>query len=234
MTQSDWTVIFDLDGTLIPQTSAEKIFFIYLLKNRQLSIINVLHLIPAIWTTLGNLHKMTLTNKRYLKNKPVTVFKEIARKYFDPRIEMLVFPLMHRIIDEHKKNGDKLLLLTGTLDFIAECFVHILGFDGYRATELETKENRYTGRVIGIQPFGLGKLEVLGDFKREFHFARDKTILYANIFSDRYVMNAVEKPIAVNPDKRLLKYAVRSKWKIINSFSKRVAIIDHNNSSYIQ
>lgn len=234
MGRSDWTVIFDLDGTLIPHTSAEKTLFIYLLKKGQLSIINVLQLIPAIWTTRGNIHEMTLTNKRYLKNKSVSVFKEIARKYFEPRIEMLVFPLMRRIIDVHKKNGDRLLLLTGTLDFIAECFVHFLAFDGYRATELEIQDNRYTGRIIGIQPFGLGKLEVLRDFKNEFHFDRDKTILYANIYSDRYVMNAVEEPIAVNPDNRLLKYAIRSKWKIINPYSKKVTIIKQGNSTYIQ
>ena len=229
MVKSGWTVIFDLDGTLIPHTSAEKTLFFYLMQKRIFSIANILQLLPAIWTTRGNFHEMTLTNKRYLRNKSAVKFQEIARKYFTPRIDTLIYPLMQNIIEMHRQNGDKLLLLTGTLDFIAECFSRHLSFDGYRATELEIKGGKFTGKVIGIQPFGIGKLEVLRELKDKFHFDRDKTILYANIYSDRYVMNAVEKPVAVNADNRLLKYAIRSKWRVLDPDPKKVCILNTRN-----
>lgn len=234
MAKSDWTVIFDLDGTLIPHTSAEKTLFFYLLQKGFFSFSNILQLLPAIWSTHGNIHEMTLTNKRYLKNKSANAFQEIVQKYFEARIDNLIFPLMLHIIKKHRSMGDRLLLLTGTLDFIAECFSRHLSFEGYRATNLEIKDGKYTGRVVGIQPFGIGKLEVLRDLKQKFHFNRDKTILYANIYSDRYVMNAIEKPIAVNPDKRLLQYAIRSKWTVIDPDPIRVSIYNPNKGFLIR
>ncbi|HON10431.1 MAG TPA: HAD-IB family hydrolase [Chitinispirillaceae bacterium] len=208
--------IFDLDGTLIPHTSAEITFFFHLFKKGNLSIFNLLQMIPAIWTARGNLHEMTKANKRYLRNKRVRDLQNTAQKYFEPQINRIVFPRMVEIIEDHRNCGNKLLLLTGTLDLIAECFVRVLGFDGYRAATLEIVDGRYTGRITGILPYGIGKLEVLRDLKNNFHFDRDRTSLYANVFSDRYVMNAVERPVAVNPDAKLRIYARKLGWEILD------------------
>lgn len=217
MHNSRWTAIFDLDGTLIPNMSAEKTFFSYMLRNGLLSIGKILQIIPAIWRAKGNLHDMTRSNKAYLRNVNAEKLESIARNYFEPRIDNIVFPRMHQVIQDHRANGDLLLLLTGTLDVIAACFVRQLRFDGFRAAILEVKNGCYTGRVNGILPYGIGKLEVLRELKEQFRYDSNKTVLYANIYSDRFVMNAVESPVAVNPDQRLRSYAKRQKWKIIDA-----------------
>lgn len=207
--------IFDLDGTLIPQTSAEKFFFFHLLRTGNLSFVNILEMFSAIWTAHGNFHALTRTNKCYLKNKSVKKLKDVARKYFEPQIPEMVFPKMHKTIELHRQQGKRLLLLTGTLDIIAECFVRSLHLDGFRAGTLQIRNGKYTGKINGILPYGIGKLEILRDFKTQFDFDRNKTTLYANSFSDRYVMNAVEFPVAVNPDSKLFSYARRSHWEIM-------------------
>jgi HAD superfamily phosphoserine phosphatase-like hydrolase len=217
MNNSLSAAIFDLDGTLIPHTSAEKTFFFYLLKTGNLSFVNIFQMLSAIWTARGNFHDIARTNKRYLKKKSVTKLKKVARDYFEPQITNLVFTEMHEIIEIHRNRNDLLLLLTGTLDIIAECFVRNLKFDGFRAGSLQIKNDQYTGKIDGILPYGFGKLEVLRELKDKFGFDRDKTTLYANIFADRYVMNAIEKPVAVNPDSKLFTYAKKSGWKIFNT-----------------
>jgi HAD superfamily hydrolase (TIGR01490 family) len=217
MQNSRWTAIFDLDGTLIPNMSAEKTFFFYMLRNGLLSFTKILQIIPAIWRAKGNLHDVTRGNKAYLRNVSAERLENIARNYFEPRIDSMVFPRMHQVIDEHRANGDLLLLLTGTLDVIAGCFVRQLRLDGFRAAKLEINNGYYTGRVNGILPYGIGKLEVLRELKEEFKYDSNKTALYANIYSDRFVMNAVERPVAVNPDQRLRTYAKRQNWKIIDA-----------------
>lgn len=208
--------IFDLDGTLIPHTSAEKTFIFYLLRNGILSPVNLIQMLAAIWKTRGNLHAMTRFNKAYLKNKDTAKLQSIAQFYFEPRINDFVFPQMQEKIEEHRQRGDLLLLLTGTLDLIATCFVRKLHLHGFKATTLEICMGKYTGNVCGIMPYGIGKLEVLRELKKEHFFDPDKSYLYANVYSDRFVMNAVEHPVAVNPDHKLRKYAQRFKWKIID------------------
>lgn len=215
VTNSLSAAIFDLDGTLIPHTSAEKTFFFYLLKTGNLSFLNMFQMLSAIWTARGNFHDLARTNKRYLKNKSVKRLKDVASEYFEPQIPKMVYPRMHEIIENHRKQNDLLLLLTGTLDLIAECFVRNLNLDGFKAGSLQINNNRYTGKIDGILPYGIGKLEILRKLKNQFGFDRDKTTLYANSFADRYVMNAIENPIAVNPNSKLLTYAKKSGWKII-------------------
>lgn len=217
MSELKSAAIFDLDGTLIPNTSAEKTFFFHLLRTGGLSFKNILEMFPAIWRAGGNLHDMIRANKGYIRNTSAEKLQNVARTFFEPQIEKLIFPKMHDVIKKHKAQDDLLLLLTGTLDVIAGCFTRFLSFNGFRAAQLEIRNGKYTGRVMGILPYGIGKLEVLRSLKEEFKFDSNKTVLYANVYSDRFVMNAVEKPIAVNPDQRLRAYAGRLGWEIIET-----------------
>jgi phosphoserine phosphatase len=164
----------------------------------------------------GNWHELTRANKQYLRGKPVTAMVSVAHKIFTPRIHSLIFPVMSSVIEHHRMSGDLLLLLTGTLDFIAECFASELQFDGYKASTLETLDDLFTGNLVGIQPYGIGKLEVMRDLRKEFSFDQNTVTLYANLYSDRYVMNTAEEPVAVNPDKALRRYAIKNGWKIID------------------
>ncbi|MDG5813839.1 HAD-IB family hydrolase [Chitinispirillales bacterium ANBcel5] len=217
--------IFDLDGTLIPNTSAESTFFFHLLKSGGLNVRNVFQMLGAIWTARGNLHDMVRGNKRYLKNKPVEKFESVAHEFFEPRIETMIFPEMKEVIEKHRSEGDLLLLLTGTLDVIAACFVRKLQFDGYEAATLEIRDGHYTGKLNGTLPYGMGKLEVLRNLKDRHNFDRNQTYLYANIFSDRYVLNAVEHPVAVNPDSKLRSYSKRLGWNVIDVTKKTSTLI---------
>jgi HAD superfamily hydrolase (TIGR01490 family) len=207
--------IFDLDGTLIPMSSAERTFFFYLFRNKILSIINIFQMLEVLWTFHGNMHSMLRGNKRYLKNKPVDSVENIARSFFEPKIDNLIFPVMLKIVRMHREKGDLLLLLSGTIDIIADCFIRRLYFDGGIAGKLEKKNGRFTGALTGILPYGIGKLEVLSELKRVYNFDLNETTLYANIYSDRFVMNAVANPKVVNPDKRLRLYAKKRHWEII-------------------
>jgi HAD superfamily hydrolase (TIGR01490 family) len=207
--------IFDLDGTLIPMASAEYTFFMHLFRHKILSIFDIIQMLGALWSVHGNMHTMLRVNKRYLRNKPVDQVEQIAQAFFEPQIDKLIFPFMYEKIEHHRSTGDLLLLLSGTLDIIANCFIRRLKFDGGKAGTLEKQKGRFTGKISGILPYGIGKLEVMSELKREYKFDSNETTLYANVYSDRFVMNAVSYPVVVNPDKRLREYAKHRLWNII-------------------
>ena len=208
--------IFDLDGTLIPNASAEYTFFSHLISTGRLTLIDILSMTRALLTVRLNWHNLTRANKNYLRGKNVSLIKDFAKEYFEPEIDKLVFPAMQRLIQLHRSRGDLILMLTGTLDFIAASFASKLKFDGYQATQLEINKNKFTGRVFGVLPYGLGKLEVLREMRDKYHFDLNITTFYANVYSDRYVMNTAMEPVAVNPDRRLRAYARKRGWQIID------------------
>ena len=209
--------IFDLDGTLIPNTSAERAFFSYLVRRGILSPWNIVQMAASAWSAGLNLHAMTRGNKIYLRGKSIGGLRTIARDFFEPRIQSMVFPTMQSRIERHRDAGDLLLLLTGSLDVIAECFVRHLNLDGQQSAHLQVRNGRCTGRVEGILPYGLGKLEVLRMLRQRFDVDQGSSWLYANVYSDRFVMNAVEHPVAVNPDRRLRAYALRHHWMTVQA-----------------
>jgi phosphoserine phosphatase len=41
----------------------------------------------------------------------------------------------------------------------------------------------------------------------------------ANQHTDRYMLETVGNPVAVNPDKKLLRYAKNNKWNVFNNIN---------------
>jgi putative phosphoserine phosphatase / 1-acylglycerol-3-phosphate O-acyltransferase len=208
--------IFDLDGTLIPNASAERVLFTHLLQNGTLGPFSIVRILWGLIRAHGNLHRLFLERKVYLRGKPVEKISEVTGKYFEGHARRMVFPAMLDVIEEHRQKGELLLLLSGTLDLIADCFVRDLHMDGSRATNLQVRDGHYTGHVVGVVPYGIGKLEVLREFRHRYKFDQNSATLYANLYSDRYVMNAVDMPVAVNPDRRLEQYARLNGWRILD------------------
>ena len=53
------------------------------------------------------------------------------------------------------------------------------------------------------------------DYAKKHKINLKQSYAYADSFTDKEVMELVGHPIAVNPDKRLKKYAKEKGWKII-------------------
>jgi phosphoserine phosphatase len=57
----------------------------------------------------GNWHRLTRTraNKQYLRGKSAGKIEAVARQYFEPRVDNLIFPVMRSIIEAHRAAGDQ-------------------------------------------------------------------------------------------------------------------------------
>ncbi len=74
--------------------------------------------------------------------------KRLAQRFFSREtLEELVFEEKRIEINILKKEGHKLILLTGSPSFIGENF-KILGFDMVFPTEMEMKNGIFTGELI--------------------------------------------------------------------------------------
>ena len=209
--------IFDLDGTLLSGKSTEIRFIEYLIKTREMRPVDIMRYAASFLRNMGCWEKMFYQNKSYLKGKSIERLNVLASDYFLPQMNNLVPQHMQDIIRSHKADGDMLILISGTLFFIFKIFFDAFGFDDGRGTGLVIDNGICSGRIEGIYPRGAGKVKILDEFVSKYDLNLTQSTLYANDFSDRFVMEKAGNPVAVNPDNKLLNYAGERDWRVWNN-----------------
>jgi HAD superfamily hydrolase (TIGR01490 family) len=139
----------------------------------------------------------------------------IALNYFTP----LMRPDMLRIIEEHKKNGHRLLILSGMFNSVLEAVAHKLGVDYVVGTPLEIKDGRLSGKIVPPLCFGENKANYLLGYvqKKALDIDFGASFAYADSIYDNPVFRLVGHPVAVYPDTDLLKQARKMGWPVIQA-----------------
>uniref|UniRef100_A0A7V4E6F4 HAD-IB family hydrolase n=1 Tax=candidate division WOR-3 bacterium TaxID=2052148 RepID=A0A7V4E6F4_UNCW3 len=191
---------FDLDGTLIPNPSSEVRFLKILFKKLQISPSGV-----VIWF-LESLfkYKNFKNSKAYyhglkaehiykvLKSSQNKIIKAISQKAIDH-------------IEQKRKEGYRLFLITGAPDFIAQVVSDYLKLEGFYASFLEIRNGKYTGKIKGKIPFGKNKEFILKEIARREGIELKNSITYADHHKDIHFLEASGIFFAVNPTKKLRK-----------------------------
>src|SRR5262249_50238053 len=74
----------------------------------------------------------------------------------------------------------------------------------------------YTGRVSGALCFGLGKLAHARTFAQRAGMRLSDASFYTDSYAGLPVLEAVGRPVAVNPDGRLRHEAMRRRWEVVD------------------
>ena len=209
------SAIFDLDGTIISGKSSEVRFFEHLRSTGELTNRDLFRFLFGMFKCTGNLENRFFMNKLHYRGKTVARLSGLARDYFDGCIPEIVPEAMRLRIDGHKRDGDRLFLLSGSLIFIVKAFAGTLGFDDYAGTRLESENGAITGRIDGVYPRGKGKVRLLMDFIEKYGLDLRRSSIYGNSYSDRHILEMAGTPVAVNPDKNLLEIAREKGWEIL-------------------
>ncbi len=138
-------------------------------------------------------------------------------RFFHAEVKQTYRPGALAAITEHRAAGDALVLLTSSTNYLAELAAEELKFDSVLCNRLEVDAaGRHTGRVVGRVCFGEGKLEhALAEAARRA-VPLEACAFYTDSFSDRSVLEQVKLPVAVNPDPRLRRHAVRRGWRVVD------------------
>ena len=142
--------------------------------------------------------------------------KKFHREFVSTFITPFLLPKAMELIKYHRLRGDRLLVITSTNQFVAEPIVSLLGIDTMIAPQLEIKENKYTGRILGIPSFGEGKVIRIKEWVRRKGETLEGSYFYTDSHNDLPLLKIVSNPIAVDPDNLLRSEAKKEKWSIIS------------------
>ena len=122
------------------------------------------------------------------------------------------------LIEKHKENEDKLLIITATNSYITKPIANLLGINNHIGTDLEEINGEFTGKAKGIPSFREGKVERLNLWLKQQKLTLhdfEKTFFYSDSQNDIPLLKIVSNPVATNPDEVLQKEAMKNKWPII-------------------
>jgi HAD superfamily hydrolase (TIGR01490 family) len=125
-------------------------------------------------------------------------------------------PQAQHLINQHKAEGHRCVIITSTNRFVAEPIAHALGVRELICSEPEIQDGRYTGDYIGVPCYREGKIECLAAWMEN----RDETLTNSWFYSDSHndlpLLYEVTHPIAVDPDDKLRATATELGWRIIS------------------
>ena len=120
------------------------------------------------------------------------------------------------LLQQHRKKGDFLLIITATNDFITAPIAQALGVDDLIASQAEIINGVYTGKPTGIPSFQDGKVARLKQWLSDRDFSLEAAYFYSDSHNDLPLLSAVGHPIAVDADETLQQHAVQMDWPSIS------------------
>jgi putative phosphoserine phosphatase/1-acylglycerol-3-phosphate O-acyltransferase len=121
-----------------------------------------------------------------------------------------------RLFNEYKKQGLKLILVDAGISELYQEFLKIYKFDYVLVANLEYKNNLSTGKLVGEPSSGIHKYNMVKKLiEQDLHGSLDQAIFYANSHNDIPLLEHVGKPMPVNPNKKLERFAKQKNWPIL-------------------
>lgn len=209
-------VLIDLDGTLIRRPSTEKRFAAHLFLRgvigpRQLLAAGAFLVREGRRPGAGAAKR----NKAYLTGLRVREVEAAARDFVDRQVAPRIEPVMASRIRGHLKNGDLTVLLTGSLSCLAEPMASRLGIHHCIPTRCPDCSGLFTGAPPDQHPWGFEKRRLAEAFCRRSGMRLSDCTAYADAADDLPLLRSVSHPVAVNPDRRLEREAIRMGWPVL-------------------
>jgi len=137
-----------------------------------------------------------------------------------PQLLTSVRPETRQAVDNHREAGRDTWIVSASPVEIVRPLAEALGMTGAVATESEVVDGVYTGRLAKAFVYGDGKVERIRDLAEERGYDLRLSYAYSDSSSDLPMLRAVGHPVAVNPDRDLLRTARREHWPVVR-FARR-------------
>ena len=151
-----------------------------------------------------------------LKGRSPDELAPLHRQFMREKIEPIILPQALRLIDSHRRQGHRLLVITATNHFITRPIVDALGIADLLACEAEISDGRYTGEPTGIPSYHSGKVLRLQAWLQQQQLALAGSWFYSDSHNDLPLLEQVDYAVAVDPDPTLKARARESSWPIIS------------------
>jgi HAD superfamily hydrolase (TIGR01490 family) len=210
---------FDLDRTVIKRSSVLALAGSF----RKRGLISRVDLVKsAFWQVLFVLRGASAERVRsaaedgmkLLNGFSVAEMQHLVGDAMETVLRPLVYAEPLRLVEQHRARGERVYIVSATLQEIVQHIAEDLGFDGAIGSTCEIVDGVYTGRTLRAA-HGEGKARALRELAEAEGFDLSRSTAYSDSYSDVPFLEAVGHPVAANPDRKLRRIAAERGWPVV-------------------
>lgn len=140
-------------------------------------------------------------------------------EFMRSRILPMISGTARALVARHRDAQELCAIVTATNSFVTAPIAREFGVAHLIATEPESVNGRYTGRVAGTPCFREGKIRRVANWLEGLGLALPQfgqSTFYSDSHNDLPLLERVTRPVAVDPDPQLEAEAKRRGWPVIS------------------
>ncbi|EGD55070.1 HAD family hydrolase [Gordonia neofelifaecis] len=141
--------------------------------------------------------------------------REIVSETLDEVVRPAIFSEAAVLIDEHRRAGHEIVLISASGIEMVEPIGALLGVDVVRASIMHIEDGHYSGD-LDFYCYGENKAVAMRELAAERGYRLDECYAYSDSSTDLPMLSAVGHPAAVNPDRSLRHHAIENGWEILD------------------
>jgi HAD superfamily hydrolase (TIGR01490 family) len=208
---------FDLDRTLISRPTPLALATLFrrrgLLRTGDLvraALWRLLFLLPGIDGT----GRAAVDGMRLLRGLPVATLQDVMGEAMEDVLRPLMYAEPVSLLEEHRRHGDRVYIVSASLQEIVVHIADNLGFDGGIGSTCEIVDGVFTGR--SLRPcYGHYKADAVRELATQERIDLAASTAYSDSHTDIAFLEAVGKPVAINPDSKLSRVAASRRWPVL-------------------
>jgi HAD superfamily hydrolase (TIGR01490 family) len=177
----------------------------------------------AFWQVLFVLHGASAERVRsaaedgmkILNGFSVQEMQQLVGGAMETVLRPLVYEEPLRLVQQHRERGERVYIVSATLQEIVQHIADDLGFDGAIGSTCEIVDGAYTGRTLRAA-HGVGKANAVRALAAAEGLDLAESTAYSDSYSDVPFLEAVGHPIAANPDRKLRRIAAERGWPVVD------------------
>ncbi|MGC3997358.1 MAG: HAD family phosphatase [Anaeromyxobacter sp.] len=213
---------FDVDGTLV-RTNIVHAFAYYAMNQGSIlgtawqtarTVLSLPVFLATDWFDRKTFNELFYT---YYRGQSEDRLQALSGELFEDVLRPAIYPGTPRLVEEARRAGCRIVLVSGALDFTIRHLAGHLGADDVIANRMRFVHGVATGHVVPPIIEGAHKALVIRDYCVRNGLALEKSFAYSDSFSDYPMLAVVGHPAAVNPDARLGRVARAYEWPILRT-----------------
>lgn len=147
--------------------------------------------------------------------------QQLVAESLETVLKPLVYDESLGLVARHRDRGEPTYIVSASLQEIVDVMAEDLGFDGALGTICEVEDGVYTGR--GVRSLhGEHKAAAVRELAERERYDLAASTAYSDSASDLPLLDVVENPVVVNPDRELRRVAAARGWAVLR-FPERAA-----------